>query len=99
MIGMNPIMTKTDAIVTLDLDDEEHDSKRLAPYGELHGDDTPGLHWVAPHAVKHQICLHEFVVVPSKLLGDGVRHQVDGSAAIDEHPRDLFLIDVTLNVQ
>jgi hypothetical protein len=53
MIGMNPITVKNNTIVTLHLDDEELGSERLAPYGELHGDDTSGLHRVAPHAVKH----------------------------------------------
>jgi hypothetical protein len=32
----------------LHLDDEERGSERLTPYGELHGDDTSGLHQVAP---------------------------------------------------
>jgi hypothetical protein len=85
---VNPIATKNNTIVTLHLDDEECSSERLAPYGELHADDTPGLHQVAPHVVKHQVGLHKLVILPSKLLEDGVRHQVDGSAAIDEHPRD-----------
>jgi hypothetical protein len=47
---MNPIAAKNNIVVTLHLDDEERGSERLAPYGELHGDDTPGLHRVAPHA-------------------------------------------------
>jgi hypothetical protein len=96
---MNPIVAKNNTIVTLHLNDEECGSKRLAPYGELHGDDTLGLHRVAPHAVKRQVGLYKIVVLPSKLLKDGVRHQVDGSAAIDEHPRDWLPIDVTPNVQ
>jgi hypothetical protein len=45
---MNPIATKNNTIVTLHLDDEERGSERLAPYGELHGDDTPDFHRVAP---------------------------------------------------
>jgi hypothetical protein len=48
MIGMNLITTKNNTIVTLHLDDEECCSKRLAPYGELHRDDTSSLHRVAP---------------------------------------------------
>jgi hypothetical protein len=48
MIGVNPIMTKNNTIVTLHLDDEECGSKRLAPYGELHGYDALGFHQVAP---------------------------------------------------
>jgi hypothetical protein len=48
VVGMNPIVTKNNAIVTLRIDDEERSSERLAPYGELHGDDTPGFHRVAP---------------------------------------------------
>jgi hypothetical protein len=51
MIGVNAIMTKNNTIVTLHLDDEECGSKRFAPNGELHGDDTSILHRVAPHAV------------------------------------------------
>jgi hypothetical protein len=99
MIDVNPIMAKNDAIVTLHHNDEECGSERLAPYGELHGDDTLGLHWVAPRAVKHQVGLHKIVVLPSKLLEDGIRHQVDGSATIDNHPKDWLPVDVTPNVQ
>jgi hypothetical protein len=47
MIFMNPIAVKNNIIVTLHLDDEECDSKRLALYGELHGDEAIGIHWVA----------------------------------------------------
>jgi hypothetical protein len=99
MIGVNPIIAKNNTIVTLHLNNEECGSKLLAPYGELHGDDTPCLHRVAPHAVKRQVGLHELIVLPSKLLEDGVHHQVDGSAAADEHPGDWLLDDVTPNVQ
>jgi hypothetical protein len=98
-IGVNPNMAKNNTIVTLHLDDEEHGSERLAPYGELHGDDTPGFHRVAAHIVKRQVGLHELVILPSKLLEDGVQHQVDGSTAIDEHPGDRLPIHVTPNVQ
>jgi hypothetical protein len=48
MIGMNPIAAKNNTIVTLHLDEQERGSERLAPYGELHGDGTPGFHRVAP---------------------------------------------------
>jgi hypothetical protein len=48
MIDMNPIAIKNNAIVTLHLDDKKCGSKRLAPNGELHGDDTSSLHRVAP---------------------------------------------------
>jgi hypothetical protein len=48
MIGMNSITAKNNTIVTLHLDDEEHGSEQLAPYGELNGDDTPDFHQVAP---------------------------------------------------
>jgi hypothetical protein len=48
MIGVNPIAAKNNAIVSLHLDDKEHGSERLAPYGELHGDDTLGFHQVVP---------------------------------------------------
>jgi hypothetical protein len=99
MIGMNPIMTKNNTIVTSHLDDEERGSERLAPYGELHGDDTSGFHRVAPHTIKHQVGLYELVVLPSKLLEDGVRYQIDGSTTIDEHPRDWLPIDVTPDIQ
>jgi hypothetical protein len=96
---MNPIVAKNNIVVTLHLDDEERCSGRLPPYGELHGDDTPCFHRVAPHAVKHQVGLHELIILPSKLPKDGVRHQVDDSATVDEHPGDRLPIDVTSNVQ
>jgi hypothetical protein len=89
-IGLNTIAAKNDAIVTLHLNDKEHGSERLAPYGELHGDDTPGFHRVALHIVKCHVGLHELIVPPSRLLEDGVRHLVDGSATIDKHPGDFF---------
>jgi hypothetical protein len=98
-IFMNSIVAKNNTIVTLHLDDEERGSERLAPYGEIHGDDTSGLHRVAPHPVKHQVGLHELIVLPSKFLEDGVQHQVDGSAAVDEHPGDWIPVDVASNVQ
>jgi hypothetical protein len=47
-IDMNLITVKNDTIVTLHLDDEERGSEQLAPYGDLHGDDTSGLHRLAP---------------------------------------------------
>jgi hypothetical protein len=47
-IGVNSIMAKNNTIVSLHLDDEERSSERLTPYGELHGDDTPGFQQVAP---------------------------------------------------
>jgi hypothetical protein len=53
MIGVNLIIFKNNTIVILHLDNEERGSKRLASYGELHGDDTLGFHRVAPHTVKH----------------------------------------------
>jgi hypothetical protein len=99
MIDVNPIMTKNNTIITLQFDDEERGSERLAPYGELHGGDTPGLHRVAPYAVKCQVGLHELIILPFKLLEDRVQHQIDGSAAVDEHPGDQLPVDVTLNVQ
>jgi hypothetical protein len=99
MNGVNPITTKNDTIITLHVDNKECGSERLAPYGELHGDDTPDLHGVAPHAIKCQVGLHKLIVLPSKLLEDGVRHQIDGSAAVDEHPGDWLPIDVTPNIQ
>jgi hypothetical protein len=52
MISLNPIMAKNNTIVTLHLDDEERVCERFAPYGELHGDDTPELSSSCPHAVK-----------------------------------------------
>jgi hypothetical protein len=52
-----------------------------------------------PHAVKCRVGLHELVILPSKLLEDGVRHQVDGSTTINEHPGDSLPIDMTSNVQ
>jgi hypothetical protein len=72
MIGVYPIVTKNNTIVTMHLDDEERGSEQLAPYGELHGDDTSGFHVVAPHVVKHQAGLHVLVILPSKVLDDGV---------------------------
>jgi hypothetical protein len=47
-IGMNPIMTQNNTIITLHLDNEENGSERLAPYGELHGDVAYGPHQAAP---------------------------------------------------
>jgi hypothetical protein len=96
---MNPIAAKSKTVVTLHLDDEERGNERLAPYGEFHGNDTLSLHRVAPHAIKHKVSLHELVILPSKLLGDGVRHQVDGSVVVDEHPRDWLPVDVSPDVQ
>jgi hypothetical protein len=98
-IGVNPIAAKNNTIVTLHLNDEECGRERLAPYGELHRDDAFGLHWVGPHAVKHQVGLHKLIVFPPKLLEDGVRQYVDGSAAVDEHPGERSSVDVTPNVQ
>jgi hypothetical protein len=99
MIGVNPIATKNNTIVTLHLDNEEHGSEWLAPYGELHGNDTPVFHRVVLHAVKHSVGLHELVVLASKLIEDGVRHQVDVRVAVDEHHGDRLPVDVTPNVQ
>jgi hypothetical protein len=48
MIDVNLIADKNNTIVTLHLDNEECGSKRLAPNGELYGDDTSSLHRVAP---------------------------------------------------
>jgi hypothetical protein len=98
MIGMNLITTKNNTTVTLHLDDEECGSKRLAPYGELHRDDTSSLHRVAPHVVKCQVGLYKLVILLSKLLEDGVRHQVDGSVIINEHPGDRSSVDMTSNI-
>jgi hypothetical protein len=95
-MDMNAIAAKNNTIITLHLDDEECGSKPFAPYGELHGDDTPCLHRLVPHVVKHQIGLHELIVLPSKLPENGVQHHIDGSAAVDEHLGDGFPIDVTL---
>jgi hypothetical protein len=77
-VGMNPITAKNKTIVTLHLDDEECGSKRVAPYGELHGNDTPSLHRVALHAVKCKISLHELIVpLPSFLkMVYGIRFMV-----------------------
>jgi hypothetical protein len=44
IIGMHPITTQNNTIVTLQLDDEECGSERLAPYNELHRDDASSLH-------------------------------------------------------
>jgi hypothetical protein len=52
-----------------------------------------------PHAIKRQSSLHELVILPSKLLEDRVRHQVDGNVIVDEHPGYQLPIDVTLNIQ
>jgi hypothetical protein len=98
-IDGNPITAKNNTIVTLHLDDKERGSEQLAPYGELQADDTPSFHGVTPpHAIKSQVGLHELVILPSNLLEDRVQHQVDGTTAIDEHPRDHLHVDVTPNV-
>jgi hypothetical protein len=75
-----------------------HKNFILAKSGCYNGDDAFGLHWVNPPIVKHKIGLHELIVLPSKLLEDRVWHQVDGSAAINEHPGEQPSIDVTSNV-
>jgi hypothetical protein len=96
---MNLITTKNNTVVTLHLDDKERGRKQLAPYNELHGDNTLGLHLVGPHAVKRKVGLHKLVVLPSKLLEDIIQDQIDDSAAIDEHPRDQLPVDVAPDVQ
>jgi hypothetical protein len=48
MIGVNPITTRNNTIISLHHDDEEHISEGLAPHDELHGDDASSLHRVAP---------------------------------------------------
>jgi hypothetical protein len=58
-VGVNPIAAKNNTVITLHLDDEERGGERLPPYGELHGDDTPDLHRIAPHVVKRKVSLHE----------------------------------------
>jgi hypothetical protein len=52
-----------------------------------------------PHAVKRNVSLHELVVLPSKLLEDGVWHQANSSATVDEHPGDWLPVDVFPDVQ
>jgi hypothetical protein len=60
-------------------------------------------HWASiglpPHTIKRQVGLHELSVLSSKLLEDGVQHHVDGSTAVNEHPRDWLPVNVTPNVQ
>jgi hypothetical protein len=56
------------------------------------------LHRIAPHVVKSQVGLHELIVLPSKLLEDGVWYQVDGSATINEYPRDRPFVDMASNI-
>jgi hypothetical protein len=94
MIVVNPIVAKNNTIVTLHLDNEEYGSERFAPCGELHGDDASGLHWVAPHAITCQDGLHKLNVLLSMFLEHDVWHQDDGSAVIDENPRDWPSVDV-----
>jgi hypothetical protein len=60
---MNPITAKNNTIVTLHLDDKECGRERLAPYGELYGDDTSGLHRVALQVVNRQVGIHELVIL------------------------------------
>jgi hypothetical protein len=95
-IGVNPIATNNNTIITLHLDDEERNSERLAPYSKLHGDDASSLHRIAPHVVKRQVGLHELVAFPPELFEDRLHHQVDDSVAVDEHPRDRPSVDVNL---
>jgi hypothetical protein len=99
VVGINPIVAKNNAIVTLHLNDKECGIERLAPHSELHGDDTPSFDRVAPHAIKRQVGLYEPIILPSKLLEDGVRHQVDDSAAINKYHGDWLPINVAPNVQ
>jgi hypothetical protein len=51
------------------------------------------------HAIKHQVALHELIVLPSKLLEDRVWHQVDDSITIDEYPGDRLPVDLAPIVQ
>jgi hypothetical protein len=51
-----------------------------------------------PHADRRQVGLHKLIILLSKLLEDGVQHQVDGSAAVDEHLGDRLFVDVTSNI-
>jgi hypothetical protein len=74
MIGITPIVTENNTIVTLHLDDEECSSGQLASYGKLHGDDASSLHQIAPHIIKRQVGLHELIIFPPELLEDGVWH-------------------------
>jgi hypothetical protein len=73
-VSMNLVMAKNNTVVTLHLNDEECGSERLAPYGELHGENTLGLYVVAPHTIKRKVSLHELVILPSKILEDRVWH-------------------------
>jgi hypothetical protein len=50
-IGVNPIMTQNNIVVTLHLNNEESGSEQLAPHRELHGDDAPNLYRLVPHAI------------------------------------------------
>jgi hypothetical protein len=47
-ISVNPIAAKNNIVVTLHLNNEKYGGERHASYGELHGDDTPGLYRVTP---------------------------------------------------
>jgi hypothetical protein len=96
---MNPIADTNNAIVTLHLNNEECGSELFPPHGKLHGDDASGLHWVAPHAFKRHVGLHELIILLSELLEQNVHHQVDGSIAVDKHLADWLPIDVAPNVQ
>jgi hypothetical protein len=82
VIGMNPITTENNTVITLHLDDEEHvvsDLVSMVSSIEM----TPGPPSGCPHTVKCKVGLHELIVLPSKLLEHGVRHQVHGSAAVE----------------
>jgi hypothetical protein len=100
-IGVNPIVTQNNTVITLHIDDEECGSEQLAPNGVLHGEDAIGLHWVAPppHVVQCQVGLHELMILSFKLLKHVIQHQVDGSAAVGKHPKNQPFINVTSNIQ
>jgi hypothetical protein len=99
MIGVNPIATQNNTIVTFHLDDEECGSERRAPYGELHGDDASSLHWVTLHAVQCQVGSHDLIIFSSKLLEHRIWHHVDHNTAVDKHSRNRPRVNVTSNVQ
>jgi hypothetical protein len=100
MVGMNPIMPKDDAIVTLHLDNEERSSQSLAPHSQLHGINSFGSNGITTtDIIDRHVGLDQLLVELAHLLEKRIWHQVDYSFSIDEHPRDRCAIKMAPNIQ
>jgi hypothetical protein len=99
-VGMNPIPPQDDTIATLHLDDEECGCQSLAPHGQLHGSNSLGSNGITTtNVIDHHVGLDHLLVGLAHLLEKRIRHQVDYSSSIDEHPRDRCAIKMPPDVQ